>query len=53
MSQDEMKEAVKEAAKEWLNEQYAILGKWTLRAVLSAGVVALMYFILMMSGWSR
>ena len=48
-----MKEAMKEAIKEWMNEKYITLGKWTLRTLAIAGLTAVIYFILTMSGWHK
>lgn len=35
------KEAIREASKEWLNDQFAAFGKWT-----AAGIAAAAFFIL-------
>jgi len=48
-----MKQAIKEAAREWLDDVYRTFGKWGLRAVGAAFVVALLYFILTLNGWSH
>ena len=37
------KDAVKEALKEWLNEQFAAFGKWTLTGLLFAAFVGMVY----------
>lgn len=42
MTQDEQKEIVKEAIKEWLTEQKAAFGWWGIKAI---GVAALMFFL--------
>ena len=47
------KEAVKEALKEWLDEQFARVGRWTVYGIVAAGLVALVYFILMHNGWRQ
>lgn len=46
MSNDEMKQAVKEAAKEWIDEQFKVLGKWTARSlgVLFFGTLVYVFF---------
>lgn len=36
LTQEDVKNALKEAIKEWLDEKYAAFGKWTLRALLAA-----------------
>lgn len=48
---DEQKRLVKEAIKEWLDEQFARFGKWSLAALASLALAALVYFILSVSGW--
>lgn len=47
------KEAVKEALKEWLDEQFARVGKWTVHGVLALSLAALVYFILVHNGWRQ
>lgn len=50
---DEVKKALKEALKEWLDSKYAELGKWSLHAIAAAVLAALTYFILTMNGWHK
>jgi hypothetical protein len=47
------KELIKEAISEWLDKQFATLGKWTLAGLCSAGIAALGYFILTNNGWHK
>ena len=47
------KEAVKEALKEWLDEQFARVGKWTVHGIIAAALAALVYFILVHNGWKQ
>lgn len=42
----EIKDAMKEAVNEWLDEKYRQVGKWTLRGLGAMSVAALCYFIL-------
>lgn len=53
MSDREVKQALKEALKEWLDDKYAEFGRWSFRTILVAGLAALVYFILSMNGWHR
>lgn len=48
---EEQKRLVKEAIKEWLDQQFATFGKWSMAAIASLALAALVYFILTMSGW--
>ncbi|HWU70783.1 MAG TPA: hypothetical protein VN017_05460 [Pseudoxanthomonas sp.] len=48
-----MKAAWREAHKEWLDEQMAKFGRWSAHTVFSAAMLALLYFILKMSGWHK
>lgn len=48
-----MKTAVKEAIKEWLDEKFAMLGKWTLGSLAALGLAALVYLILWANGWRQ
>lgn len=47
------KQAVKEALKEWLNDQFAAFGKWTFAGLFSAALVGLVYFALTGAGWHK
>lgn len=42
MNDKELKDAVKEAAKEWLDTQMATLGRWTFKTLASVIVVGLL-----------
>jgi hypothetical protein len=44
-NKEEQKEAVKEAFKEWLDEQAANFGKWTIKFISTACFGALLYFL--------
>jgi hypothetical protein len=37
------KEAMKESLNEWLDKQFAVLGKWTVFGILSMALVAMTY----------
>lgn len=45
------KAAFKEAAKEWLDDKYRQVGKWTVHGALAGLVFALGYFVLFAHGW--
>lgn len=50
---DQIKEAAKEAIKEFLDEKFAAFGKWSFYSLCALALSALVYFILTMSGWHR
>ena len=53
MNAEEMKTAVKEGLKEWLDEKFTALGKWSVGSLAALGLAALVYFILKMNGWQQ
>jgi len=53
MSDEEMKRAAKEAIKEWMDEQFAKLGKWGLTTFLILIVGGLTMLILHANGWHK
>lgn len=46
-----LKDAAKEALKEWLNDQFAAFGKFTLGGLMSAAFAGLVYLWLASHGW--
>ena len=57
MNEDEetkrlFRDAAKEAIKEWMTEQEAMVGRWTIRLIISGLVVALTWFLLWKAGWA-
>jgi len=50
---DDIKKAMKEALKEWLDGKFAAFGKWSAAGLAAAGLVALVYFILSINGWHK
>lgn len=46
-----LKDAFKEAIKEYLDEKTQVFGKWSLRSLGVAVIVALLYFVLSVNGW--
>ena len=51
--QESQKEAVKAALKEWLDEKFTLLGKWSAGAFAAALIAAIAYFILWSQGWHK
>jgi hypothetical protein len=46
-----IKQAFKEGLKEWLSEQFASFGWWTVKGVAAIAFSALIYFFLATHGW--
>ena len=55
MTPEEQKElqkaAIKEAIQEWLDKQFATVGRWTVRGIVSAALAVLFYFYAASHGW--
>ena len=45
------KEAIKEAINEWLDKQYILFGKWTIRGIASIGITLVLYSYAAAHGW--
>ncbi len=53
MDRDEMKLALKEGLKEWLDAKFAELGKWTMGTITAAALGVLVYVLLKIDGWHK
>jgi len=53
MEQEDLKRAIKEAIKEWLDERFVQFGKWSLTGLVSVLIAALLYFILWANGYHK
>ena len=53
MLPEEQRALVKESIQEWLDAQFALLGKWTLGGILAAAFAGLVYMALTGAGWHR
>lgn len=53
MSDVDIKAALKEAIKEWMDEKMLQFGRWSFGAFASAAVFALVYFVLTIQGWHK
>lgn len=45
------KAALKEALKEWMDEKFAIFGKWSLGSLAALALGVLIYLFLLTHGW--
>lgn len=50
---EELKRLFKEALKEWLDEKYLELGRWSLMAFFAGLVAAACYFMIWANGWKK
>lgn len=50
---DAFKVAVKEAIQEWLDKQYAAVGRWTVNGLLALALGGLVYLALTGLGWKK
>jgi hypothetical protein len=46
-----VKEALKEGIRDWIDDKYREVGKYTLAALAAVTFAGLIYFVLMLSGW--
>lgn len=53
MNEEEMKKAMKQAIKEWLDEQFSSFGRWSFYGLAALALAALVYFVLSMNGWHK
>ncbi len=53
LSEEDMKNALKKALKEWLDEKYAEVGRWSIHAIVVAALGALTFWILHQNGWTK
>lgn len=52
LTKEETKAAMKEAIKEWLDQQFLQFGKWSAHVIGASFLGGLLYFILKSKGWS-
>ena len=51
LDNETQKAAIKEAITDWLDVQFALLGRWTMKGVMSVALAGLMYAYLTTKGW--
>ena len=51
LDRETQKEAVKEAITEWLDTQFATVGRWTVRGIIAVGLAGLLYAYLVTHGF--
>lgn len=53
LDKDDMKEVVREALKEWLDEKYASFGKWSFHSLLALLLAGGVYLAMIANGWHK
>lgn len=53
MTPEEVKSALKEGLKEWLDEKFADFGKWSAMGILAGALGVLAWLIMSMNGWHK
>lgn len=53
MTDVDIKAALKEAIKEWMDDKVLLFGKWSLRTIAAGSIFALAYFILSVNGFHK
>lgn len=53
MRDADMKRLIKEAIREWLDEQFAKFGRWSLYTVLALATASILYLSLSANGWHK
>jgi hypothetical protein len=53
MNKEETKQAMKEAMREWMDYKFQEFGRWSFYGLLVAVFGAMVYFILIASGWHK
>lgn len=51
MTDRDQKEVMKDALKEWMNERYAEVGRWTVKTLLVAGVFSFLFWYVQARGY--
>ena len=51
LDREEQKAAIKEAISEWLDVQFAVVGRWTVNGILAAALAGLLYAWLTTKGF--
>jgi len=51
MTDKEQKDLIKEAIKEWMNERYAEVGRWTIRIIFTTALFGLLWAYIQTRGF--
>lgn len=53
MTPEDVKNALKQGLKEWLDEKFADFGKWSAMGIGAAALALLAYFVMALNGWHK
>lgn len=53
LDQQQQKEAMKQAIREWLDDAFAEFGRWTFRGLMAAALCGCVYLAMKGQGWSK
>jgi hypothetical protein len=51
MTERDQKEVMKQAIKEWMDERYADIGRWTVKTAIVGGLASLLLWYISMRGF--
>ena len=51
LNPNDQKELIKEAIKEWMDEKYAEIGRWTVRTLITVSLSALLFWYIKTQGF--
>jgi len=53
LDKQDVKEALKEAIREWLDEKYSAFGKWTFHGLAAMALCGVVYVAMISNGWHK
>ena len=53
LTKDEIKQAMKDGIKDWMNERFTEFGKWSLGGILAAALGVLGWLLIVSTGWHK
>lgn len=51
LNTQDQKDLIKQAIKEWMDEKYAEVGRWTVKVIITAALSALLFFYIKTQGF--
>lgn len=53
LDQQQQKEVIKQAIREWLDDAFADFGRWTIKGILAAAFCGAVYLAMINAGWHK